>query len=609
MSRAGRAVVFVALLIALIAALVSQIDRGESGFESQIEASIEDPRAASTELAAAALQRAARRWSGAPAQPSEVLSAPAPPLWLCRYRQAKPSCARGEGSTAAAAIDAAIDALGPDQQPVDAWKIDFELERSRARWPADANRHQAGTFGLLVGGAVVLPSEVLERGLFYTEDEDDPPKYDTERLVALLGERGALGLGESFAFERLRTASWVWAEGGAVRTYRVHAYEDLPVDDPDVLLSRVVYAAEHLASIVGPDGRIRYRFDPGLGQEKRGQNMLRHAGSTYSLLQAYARTGHMPWKESAERAIRYMLSKSASDERTGPFGGGKGRYLVEGSHIKLGGAGLALVALAEWQSVTGDRSHEPVAREFATYLLSQQQRSGEFVYFASRKPGGEPRDDTSAYYPGEAILGLVSQHALDGDPRWLGAARRGADWLIDKRDAGKGPNRLENDHWLMIALERLHSFTKDPRYIEHAKRLAEAVRYQHKKQEGHEARHRDYLGGYYEPPRSTPASTRAEGLVAVITLLEREGVQHDLRPLLLDTVGHLARSQYTRPMCYWVPDCKAIVGGFAGGIVDVELRNDYTQHALSAMLGTERILGRKTDLVDVPALLAASFEH
>ena len=147
------------------------------------------------------------------------------------------------------------------------------------------------------------------------------------------------------------------------RTYRVHEWATLDPADHEEVLTRAVWAAEALSRTVGTDGRIAYLWDVSEGKEKRGSNLLRHAGSTYSLIQAWERTGHPPWREAADRALTYLLSKSRSDERFGPYGGGIGRYLVEGSHIKLGGAGLALVALSSWQSATGDRGREVEARE------------------------------------------------------------------------------------------------------------------------------------------------------------------------------------------------------------------------------------------------------
>ncbi|MEQ1505117.1 MAG: beta-L-arabinofuranosidase domain-containing protein [Myxococcota bacterium] len=573
-------------------------DRWDDG-DHRPEAELEVPDAADAGIAAAVIARARARWTGA--EPADALAdRPGRRLWLCVYRPPEPGarsrvrdCGRGEGANLAEAVDRAASAVvGGAPGPDAVIKLDWELSREPATWPSGDRIHEAGVFGLAVGDATILPSEVLELGLFHDPDDDAEPAYDTERLIAILGERGA-AVTEPFAFDRIRTASWVEPSAGAapIRTYRVHAYELPVVDDPDRVLDRALWAAEALARTVDADGRIRYEYDTGTGKEKKGYNLLRHAGSSFALIQAYHRTGHAPWKDAAERALRYMVSKSKTDERTGPYGGGTVRYLVEGSHIKLGGAALALVALSTWQTATGDASFAGEAREFATYLVSQQQEDGEFVYFAAKEPGGAPRDDSSAYYPGEAVLGLVSWYALDPDPKWLQTAVRGADWLVGVRDAGRGRSKLDNDHWLLMALRDLHRVTGDDRYRIHALKIADAVAYQRQRQAGHELYHRDYVGGFYEPPRSTPAATRAEGLVAVLELgpgdLEREA---RIRELLLGTVQHMVQSQVTPETTWWMPRPAEVVGGFAGGIVDPDLRNDFTQHALSALLGTERIL-------------------
>jgi hypothetical protein len=319
--------------------------------------------------------------------------------------------------------------------------------------------------------------------------------------------------------------------------------------------------------------------------------MLRHAGSAYSLVQAWDVVREPRWREAAERAIGWYVERSRADERHGPYGGGRVRWLPESTHVKLGGAALAATALATWQAETGDTRWEGELREFALYLVSQQQQSGEFVYFASVEPGGPPRDDVSVYYPGEAVLALALTWEVDRDPRWLEAAVRGATWLVEVRDAGKSERSLENDHWLMIALSHLYRETEDPRWLEHSLRLAAAVEWQAGAHEGHAAFHRDYAGGFYEPPRATPAATRAEGLVAVLdTCAAAARDCADVRRRLVATLGHMLEGQYVPELLYWMPSPDRVAGGFAGGIVDPDLRNDYTQHALSALLGAARVI-------------------
>jgi hypothetical protein len=505
-------------------------------------------------------------------------------VWLCRIHPGRdPACAGGRGDDWGAAAAAA--ASGHEWLAEGTLRLELVVEATPARFPADAGPHFAGTRGLRVGARVVAPSDVLARSLFRAPKEDAAPEWDVGALTAALRVEGA-----SFPYESLRTTTLVQTEpGGPVtRTYRLHGWERRSTS-PEALARPLALAGEHLLRLVADDGRIRYRYDPRRGKELAGQNLLRHAGTTWSLVRAHERFGDPRYLEAARRALEYLLRHTGTDERTGPYGGGRVRYVVEGSHLKLGGAGLGLLAIASWQSRSGDARFHEAGRQLATFLLSQQQESGEFWSFAPKVPGGEPRDEVSAYYPGEAILGLTSWYALDPDPRWLDAAVRGADWLVSVRDAGKGPRELDADHWLMMALERLHAATGDDRWVEHAVRLAETVAVQQERQRGHERFHRDYLGGFYEPPRSTPASIRAEGVGAVLDLCARAGRDCSrFVPVLHGAVGHVALAQYLPEDTWWTPDPAAVVGGFAGGIVDPELRNDYTQHAFCALLAAER---------------------
>lgn len=527
------------------------------------------------------------------------------PTYLCGWRVGpRPVCARGEGDTLASAVRSAAAALGP-RLPKGArptLSLDFETHVQDVTVGQPGHRKRdPGLWGWRRPGvpeAVLTPAQVLAFDVFGGPEEDDK-RFRPEQLVAELQARGAEAppLGDDEALQRFRTVAWLETEDGPLRTYRLHAHT-LPATDPDSLRVRAAWAAEHLASTVRPNGRVRYLYDVSEGRELPGYNLLRHGGTTYSLLQGYQRFGHEAWLQAAEAAIGHLLRSSRRDVRHGPYGGGETLWVNESRHVKLGGAGLALVMLTQHAQATGADTHLDDARAYARFLVSQQMESGEFVSFAPLQPGGEGKDQVSAYYPGEAILGLMQLHAIDPDPLWLATARRGADWLIDVRDAGLGPEDLANDHWLMIALSHLVRATDDPRYVAHSRRLAEAVAHQAERNRSKVATHADYRGSYYDPPRSTPAATRGEGLVAVLdTCAHVNDPCDEVLDLLLDTVGHELWAQYTPDTVWWMPRPAAAVGGFSGGIMDPDLRNDYTQHNLSSVLGLERHLRAREGVV------------
>lgn len=548
------------------------------------------------EVGQALLATARRAYMGTTVEPGALATLEPHPAIVCGTRPpAAPVCRREVSDTLVGSVVAAAEevrAAAPDG--LLGFTVDVELLDVEVSWSKPGHRRRdPGVWGYRAGDAVVPPVQVLTRGIYGGGAEDKSFRVEVlaSELEARLPPGSAVRDVKALPLHRFRTVAWTEdGRGGSLHTYRVHPFHR-PEIGPDDLALRAAWAADHLASTVEPNGRVRYLFDPIAGKERSGYNLLRHGGTTYALLQAYQRFEHEPWLDASEAAIRYLLAHSRRDVRQGPFGGGEVLWVDESRWIKLGGAGLALVMLTQHMQATGSDLHLEDARAYARFLVSQQQESGEFVYFADKTPGGPGRDRTSAYYPGEAILGLAQLYAIDPDPLWLDTATRGADWLIDVRDAGKGPKKLANDHWLMIALSHLVKHTGDARYVDHSLALVDAVEYQAERNRGKVATHPDYFGGYYDPPRSTPAATRGEGLVAVLdtcALAERDCAH--VEALLRDTVTHELWSQYLPATSWWSPTPGKVVGGFAGGIMDLDLRNDFTQHNLSSVLGLERHL-------------------
>src|SRR5262249_34906170 len=157
--------------------------------------------------------------------------------------------------------------------------------------------------------------------------------------------------------------------------------------------------------------------------------------------------------------------------------------------------------------------HIPMARKLGHYLVTQQKDTGAFVserLFRSK----QALDYESPYYPGEAILALLRLHRLDPQLTWLEAARRGAAYLIEVRDAGIPEQSLPHDHWLLYALNELHRASPDRVYLEHAMRIVRTIQ----AAQNLDPLFPDYHGSFFDPPRSTPVATRSEGLSAAHAL-------------------------------------------------------------------------------------------
>ena len=73
--------------------------------------------------------------------------------------------------------------------------------------------------------------------------------------------------------------------------------------------------------------------------------------------------------------------------------------------------------------------------------------------------------------------------------------------------------------------------------------------------------------------------------------------------LLEETIRHEHLSQYDPDLMWWIKNKKKAFGGWNGGLIDSEIRNDFVQHNMSAVLGTERHMAyraRKEELTGGP---------
>ena len=125
----------------------------------------------------------------------------------------------------------------------------------------------------------------------------------------------------------------------------------------------------------------------------------------------------------------------------------------------------------------------------------------------------------------------------------------------------------------ILLLEVLYRHTEDDLYLEHTLKLARAVESMYRTNAERATEYPDYLGGFYDPPRSTPAATRSEGLLAVLGTCRLAGVETDwIERLLEDVIRHQMLFQLTPDMLWWVPRPDRAAGGWMGGIVDTSIR-------------------------------------
>ena len=110
--------------------------------------------------------------------------------------------------------------------------------------------------------------------------------------------------------------------------------------------------------------KFRYGYFPSFNAVMISYNILRHAGTLWSMMCAYEVTKDNSLIETDNRAIDYLLTQiKYKDEETA--------FVVEekSNEIKLGGNGIAIIALSKHMEIFGDRDFTEMIRKLANGIL------------------------------------------------------------------------------------------------------------------------------------------------------------------------------------------------------------------------------------------------
>jgi hypothetical protein len=358
-------------------------------------------------------------------------------------------------------------------------------------------------------------------------------------------------------------------------------------------VSPVHAAARYLIQTCDATGQFQYRVntDPSVRVTPK-YNMLRHAGTVYSLCMYEDRHPTALTRAAIARAVGFMQRNAI---------GGVGSHtnmlavwsrpkvnLGDGPlQAKLGGTGLGLVALTSAHRIGAVESDMGQLRKLAEFICFMQEKDGRFISKYIPSEGGRTDFWASLYYPGEAALGLVMLYEVDPDPKWLDAAMRALLYLArDRQD----DTNLPPDHWTLLAT---HRFLRLPRSWEkkreyqlleaHAAQLCRsiiAVRAPNTR-----------TVGFTGDGRTCPSATRLEGLIAALPLLADPLLKARTQHAIDQGIEFLLNTQLRGGPCAggWPRAARKLPKSHSGHTSSfnrrsTEVRIDYVQHAMSALL-------------------------
>ena len=341
------------------------------------------------------------------------------------------------------------------------------------------------------------------------------------------------------------------------------------------LMAAALAGGEYILRVQQTDGSFIYYYDPVKdAQVKARYNVIRHAGAAFALFQLYEATRDPRYLDAARKAMAFLRT------RYRPLPAENAIYVLDfDNKAKLGANGLTLVAMAKQLELDPASARPDEARQLANMIMALQHKDGSFQSYYITEVGELAND--SLYYPGEAILGLASLYNITNDRRLLDAARAAADYLIVSQDKLR---ELPPDAWLMQALEVLNKIRHDQKYINHAIAIAETmITYQYT-----ESDPPGYAGGVRPGiPRSTPAASRSEGVLAAYRMAREAGDPRaaDLSRALQASARFQLQQQFPLAGQSGFPKSQRAAGGFRESLDDERIRIDFVQHNVSSLLG------------------------
>ncbi len=380
---------------------------------------------------------------------------------------------------------------------------------------------------------------------------------------------------------------------GSVRRFRADAITETayprrePVDEAH-LRHAAREAAAFLLRHQRPDGRFVYVYDGRTGRPRpAGYNLPRHAGAAYFLALAGNRDAMPEALAGALRALRWIMRSRIARC------GGPDRLCVVSSpgRADVGSAALTAVAAADYLKGADDPDVRRLLTGLAAFLRAQQRPDGELMheYDIVRQ---RPIDVQYIYYSGEAAFALIEAGQALGDRHDIEAARRVMKHLTHGWSFLGSRYYYGEDHWTCIAGGAGWHEMKDEAALDFCLRWAAWNRHiQYGPGETPWRVSGAYGVGPLVVPRLTPVASRTEAFVQ--TWLMAHAAHRDttaLRAQIERGLGALLRWRWSPGPTWLFANPLGARGGIPGSAIDMSVRDDYTQHAGSAMVRWAEVL-------------------
>ena len=234
----------------------------------------------------------------------------------------------------------------------------------------------------------------------------------------------------------------------------------LPNLDAGMCADLVTQGSEFLARQVKDNGMFVYGMFPCFNREIPTYNTLRHASSTYAMLEAWELTRSDFLKSSIDRSLQCLTTQLV--KRMTLAGGIQVAFLVDtNNEIKLGGNAVTILALAKYTELTGSAEYIELMELLAQGIVAMLNPTTKQFVHVLNYPELTIKDQFRIiYYDGEAAFALMRLYKITRRAQWLMAVELAFDYFIAAK------HWKANDHWLSYCVNELTQYRPKREYFE-----------------------------------------------------------------------------------------------------------------------------------------------
>ncbi len=346
-----------------------------------------------------------------------------------------------------------------------------------------------------------------------------------------------------------------------------------------------------LAGMNGTKGRFLHGWVPALNTPLEGDHYLRQAGAALGLARAARWTQDQRASALATQAILALLDDTVTEKRDDQML----RYTTLPSIVinRLGAAALLVLAINELPAPQKDLLD--MSEQLCQYIRRQARPDGSLSSADIQADGTPGPEDADAvlHYPGQALYALMRSQQRNPAPWKIDLVRKALayyqPWWRQNKAMAFVP-------WQTAAFTEAYLLTHEKPFADCVYEMNDwlgALQYQQL-----DPLHRLWLGGFksWSGGRSADTSPRIEAALFVESLAQASRVAREApvnvarHKRYTEAVEHglqfIATLQYTEgnTLHFVEPYRARLVGGFHLSHQEGQLRIDYTQMALSALV-------------------------